>query len=252
MHVVIGFIIGIALLSGFQPIKKIPADEFVMSVASDMPVKVRQYVRPLTEIQNDRLIKQSYDYSCGSSALAALLKFQFGEDLTEKQVIHGLLRYGDVEKIQARRAFSLLDMKKFVTKLGYKGIGYKANIDDLTTLKQPGIIPIKLFGYRHFTVLKGIFKNHIFLVDPWRGHSSYTLDEFKQMWFNNVVFIVYPEKGQKQFHALQLKEEDLRFIEEDAIREVITRVNYSFSKSLSIPITDFIKEIPGEFQVYKN
>jgi len=250
MHVVIAFIIGISLFSGFIPIQSKPEKELVLPIDGTTNVKVRQYIKPLSDFQSDRLVKQAYDYSCGSSALATLLRFHFGENLTEKQVIQGMLHYGDIEKIQRRRAFSLLDMKKFVSKLGYRGVGYKAKIEDLMDLDNPGIIPIKIFNYRHFTVLKGIHKGHIFLVDPWRGHSSYSLSQFQQMWYNNVIFIIYPPKGTPKLNALVLKEEDLRYIDEDASYELLKTLN------LQIPDNrrqvDILYDVPGEHQIYKN
>jgi uncharacterized protein len=137
-------------------------------------VKVRETVTPLEDLNKHNVTKQTYDYSCGSAALATLLNFHLGEKFDERQVIQGLLRYGDSEKIAQRRAFSLLDMKRFVAVLGYKGVGYKAAYDDLSTLEQPCILPIKLFGYRHFAVFRGIYKDHVFLADPWRGNISFT------------------------------------------------------------------------------
>ncbi|MBF0450474.1 MAG: C39 family peptidase [Candidatus Magnetomorum sp.] len=250
MHVVIAFIIGISLFSGFIPIRSIPETELVMPVDGTHNVKIRGHIKPLTEFQNDRLIKQAYDYSCGSSALATLLKFHFGEHLTEKQVIQGMLHYGDIEKIQRRRAFSLLDMKKFINKIGYQGVGYKAKIEDLMELDQPGIVPIKIFNYRHFTVLKGIHKGHIFLVDPWRGHSSYSLSQFQNMWYNNVIFIIYPPKGKATIKGLVLKEADLRFIDEDATYQLLKMHDLSMQQNRMQK--DLIYDVQGEHQVYKN
>ena len=249
MHVVIAFFIGMALLNGFIPIQEIPKDEVVLPASLGSKVKIRKTIKPFTEFQDERMIKQSYDYSCGSSALATILNYHLGEKFNEKQVIQGLLRYGDAQKISQRRAFSLLDMKKFVNKLGYKGVGYKAKIDDLKTLDKPGIIPIVLFGYRHFTVLKGIYKGHIFLIDPWRGHTSYSLNEFKKMWFNNVVFMIYSNNEKNVLSCLKLREDDLRFIDEDAAKDIINSINYSFSKEL--PEIRKVYDVQGEYQVYK-
>ncbi len=48
-------------------------------------------------------------------------------------------------------------MKRFVEKLGYKGTGYKWEIEDLKTLGKPCIVPVEIFGYSHFCVFRGIF-----------------------------------------------------------------------------------------------
>ncbi len=245
MEIFIVFLLLFGLVGGEDAAKENPPGELRINPEVSNLLVIRPVVKPLSEILDERIIRQEFDYSCGSAALSTLINFYLGEKLTERQVIHGLLRYGDSEQIAERRAFSLLDMKKFVTVLGYKGVGYKAEISDLEELGKPCILPIKVFGYRHFTVFKGIYKGHVFLADPWKGHSSYTLSEFKDMWYENVLFVIYPEGG-KELNALRLKESDLRFIDED------TAYQYLFKQQplLSMPERR-IDNFPGIIQHYK-
>lgn len=214
MQILIAFIISMCIFSSFHPARVKPPGEIDFNVGTaDHPMVINERVKPLSALLDQHVIKQKYDYSCGSAALCTLLDYYLGEKLSERQVIEGLMEFGNQRKIAQRRAFSLLDMKKFVGKLGYKGVGYKAEISDLRVLKEPCIIPISLLGYRHFTVFRGIHDNHIFLADPFKGNTSYTLDDFKGMWFENVLFIVYPE-GHKEIGALRLTNDDLRYIDE--------------------------------------
>jgi len=246
MHVLAAFVIIIALYSGFHPINDAPKNELTVTTDGADRVKVRDTVVSLEDLKKQNVVQQTYDYSCGSAALATLLNFHFGENFDERQVIQGLLRHGDSEKIAQRRAFSLLDMKRFVAVLGYKGVGYKAEYEDLTTLDRPCILPIKIFGYRHFAVFRGIHKGHVFLADPWRGNISFTKDEFLEKWYQNVIFIVYPE-GAREINLLSLREGDLRFIDEDDARKII------FDPALDVkpPVDRWIDDQPGERQVYK-
>lgn len=221
MHIVIIFFIGVALLGGFYHQAETPQGEMAVVTAPGQSAKLYTTVVPASKIQHDRMVKQNYDYSCGSAALATLLNYAIGEELTEKQVITGLLRYGDKEAIITRRAFSLLDMKRFVEVLGYKGAGYKATLDDLKSLDRPCIIPVTVFDYRHFVVFKGITQGHVFVADPYWGNTSYPLAEFEAHWYRNALFMVYPKNGGREFSALRLKEEDMRFIDEDTARDTI-------------------------------
>ncbi len=214
MHIFIAFLIAVCVFAGFHPPLNKNINEIDIDVGAGYPVLIHENVKPLQEFLDRNLVHQRYDYSCGSAALATLLKYYLGEDLTELQVIRGLMRYGDKNKIMQRRAFSLLDMKKFVSKLGYKGIGYKAKIDDLYELNMPCLVPIQLLGYRHFTVLRGIKDGHVFLADPFKGNTSYALPEFESMWYENVIFVVYPKNEVKTLNALKLKDSDLRYINE--------------------------------------
>ena len=197
------------------------------------------------------LVRQEHDYSCGSAALCTLLNYFLGENLTESQVIYGLMEYGDAQKIAKRRAFSLLDMKRFVNKLGYKGVGYKATIEDMydiAELKHPCIVPIEFSGYRHFTVFRGIHGKHVFLADPFNGNSSYTLADFEDMWYENVVFMVYPE-GANTYSALELTNDDLRYIHERMIDDLILE----YGPEIAYPAQherEFFFTLPEEYLKY--
>ena len=100
------------------------------------PVELRwdTRVEPLVEQKFRNIVRQAYDYSCGSAALTTVLNFYVGRSLTERQVMEGLLHYGESERIVERRAFSMLDMKRLVTALGYPSGGFKA---DRETLQGP-------------------------------------------------------------------------------------------------------------------
>lgn len=248
MHIFFTFLIVVGLIGGIDRAKELPEGEMRISPELNEQVVIRPVITPLSAILEDRIVRQEFDYSCGSAALSTLLNFYLGEKLTERQVIHGLLRYGDSEQIAERRAFSLLDMKKFVSVLGYKGVGYKAEIVDLEELGKPCILPIKLFGYRHFTVFKGMYEGHVFLADPWKGHTSYTVEEFKNLWYENVIFVVYPE-GAREDTALQLKESDLRFIDEDTTYRILF---YDSQPVWSMPErANRIDDFPGKNQYFK-
>ncbi|MCK7511119.1 MAG: cysteine peptidase family C39 domain-containing protein [Desulfobacterales bacterium] len=144
------------MLNPFYPLQDAPPTEVRVAAGTQTtPVVLHQDLKPRAEFTDAHIVKQQYDYSCGSAALATLLNYYLGENLTERQIIEGLVEYGDKKQIEKLRAFSLLDMKRFVEKLGYKGAGYKAEIADLRTLGKPCIVPMEIFGYQHFCRLPG-------------------------------------------------------------------------------------------------
>ena len=245
MVVLAAFAILLSLTAGFYTIKDQPPSEMNLAIMDGAAGRIRPSVKPLSEIEGDHFIKQSFDFSCGSAALAILLRFYLGEKFTEKQVIQGLIQHGDSEQIARRRAFSLLDMKKFVTAIGYDGTGYKADLEDLKTLGKPCLVPIKVLEYRHFAVLRGIYRGHVFLTDPWRGDISFTLAEFKECWYDNVIFVVTPEGG-KGLSNLRLREEDLRFITEDSARQIV----FDHAPPPNGREERLIKDVPGTYQQY--
>lgn len=218
MHVLIWFVIFTSLVAGFQTEYVPPEDHtYTLIGEGDQQLKINTFMASSQELTRKNIIHQEYDYSCGASALATLLNYHLGEQLTEMQVIKGLMKYGNLQKIQERRAFSLLDMKRFVDAIGYEGNGYKAEMQNLKELDVPAVLPIEIFGYQHFVVFRGISDNRIFLADPWLGNSTYTLDAFEKMWYHKVIFMVDP-KGRPKRNMLRLTAEDMRFIDEDQAR----------------------------------
>lgn len=248
MHVLVAFLLGIALIAGYLPMKDQPKEELSLNVGvQGLPVVIKEVVRPLSEFKNDHVVKQAYDYSCGSAALATILNHYLGEKLEERQVILGMLHYGDREMIKRRRAFSLLDMKNFVNVLGYNGVGYRAETEDLRTLDMPCIVPIKILGYHHFVVFREIYKGHVFLADPSQGNISFTLSRFEDVWCENVAFVVYPN-GRKEIDALKLTEDDLRIIDLNTIENIL----FDHRRPFTTQAEHEIREMGGRYGYHKH
>jgi hypothetical protein len=184
--------------------------------SSPIELRTDTRVEPLVEQKFRNIVRQSYDYSCGSAALTTVLNFYLGRSLTERQVMEGLLHYGESERIVERRAFSMLDMKRLVTALGYPAGGFRATIDDLIDLDHPAIVPIEHAGFKHFVALRTIREGRVFIADPAVGNISFTLAQFKEKWDDNVLFIVFPG-GDKPLDYLELKEEDLRYVDDQTL-----------------------------------
>ena len=99
------FAVLVSFTSSIYPLQDQPKSEINITVPGPGSGNMRTYVNPASEIKKDHLIKQGYDFSCGSAALAIILNFYLGEKFTEKQVIQGFLHYGDTEQIRNARLF---------------------------------------------------------------------------------------------------------------------------------------------------
>lgn len=173
-------------------------------------------LEPMSQLQFRHVIRQAYDYSCGSAALTTLLDYFLGRNLEERQVMEGLLRFGEAEKIVERRGFSLLDMKRFVSALGYQSGGFRAAFDDLDELEHPAIVPIEYAGFKHFVVVREVHDERVFVADPALGNISFTRSRFEEIWDQNVLFVIFPS-GQQPRNALALSERDLRIIDDRTV-----------------------------------
>jgi len=175
-------------------------------------------VESLSVQKFNNVVRQAYDYSCGSAALTTVLDFYLGRNFQERQVMEGLLRFGETERIVQRRGFSLLDMKRLVTALGHPSGGFKAEANDLRELDHPAIAPIEYAGFKHFVVIRAVYDDRVYVADPALGNISFTMHRFLEIWDNNVLFIVFPN-GHKPASGLELREEDLRYVSDYVIAE---------------------------------
>tara|TARA_B100001250_G_scaffold122525_1_gene104045 strand:+ start:296 stop:1216 length:921 start_codon:yes stop_codon:yes gene_type:complete len=218
--ILLGSIVGFSLFSHLGQVQdRQPGDTVVrIAVAEDFQEDRVVNVEPLAAQRFKNVVRQAYDYSCGSAALTTLLNHYLGRNFQERQVMEGLLRFGETERIVQRRGFSLLDMKRLATALGHPSGGFKAEASDLEALDHPAIAPIDHAGFKHFVVIKAVYAGRVYIADPALGNISFTLSRFLDVWDNNVLFIIFPD-GQKPASGLELQTADLRFVSDYIIAE---------------------------------
>jgi predicted double-glycine peptidase len=73
-------------------------------------------------------------------------------------------------------------MTRALPLFGFKAEGFAANWDQLTRLKIPVIVYLKHRKNDHFSVLRGINKDTVFLADPSMGNRTYSRHQFLAMW----------------------------------------------------------------------
>lgn len=176
-------------------------------------------VKPLSSTQFRGVVRQAYDYSCGSAALTTLLNGYMAQNKNEREVMDGMLKYGEYDRIVQRRSFSLLDMKRYVNALGFNSNGFRGTFHDLETLDKPAIVPIAYAGFKHFVVFKTVKNGHVFVADPALGNISFTSKHFQEVWDNDIMFIITPEAGQPTNDLLVLKDSDMRIIDDATINQ---------------------------------
>jgi len=218
--ILLGSIIAFSIVNELAIIPDRKEGDIVYRVANTEPGQqdVVVNVEPLAVQRFNNVVRQAYDYSCGSAALTTVLDFYLGRNFQERQVMEGLLRFGETERIVERRGFSLLDMKRLVTALGHPSGGFKAQASDLEELDHPAIAPIEYAGFKHFVVIRAVYDGRVFVADPALGNISFTMHRFLEIWDNNVLFIVFPN-GHKPASGLELQEQDLRYVSDYIIAE---------------------------------
>jgi hypothetical protein len=156
-------------------------------------------VLSLKEIRNEGVVRQKWDISCGAAALSTLLTYQFKDNTPETDIVVWMLHRTDPARVKERHGFSLLDMKHFAQARGYSAEGFSdMSIDELASQKSAVITPIRLKGFDHFVVVKGIADGRVFLGDPGFGNVTMKTDRFQKLWKNGIVFIVHPPDERMQ------------------------------------------------------
>jgi len=165
---------------------------------SSMTVKVTS----LKERQFRSTVRQRYDYSCGSAAMATLLTYHYHDPVSEDQVFQAMWEAGDQQKIQ-REGFSLLDIKRYLENHGYSADGYEASLDKLMEVGIPAIALIRDNGYNHFVVVKGVTKSQIAVGDPSLGARVIPRAQFEKMLLNRILFVINNARDRAVFDAAQ-------------------------------------------------
>jgi predicted double-glycine peptidase len=217
---VVATLIGGAALTGRVEVAAAPKDQFELPLAVVGAGPVPQAVTiasPYSEFKFRNVVRQGFDYSCGSAALVTILNYYLDENLTEKTVMEGMLEKGEKEKIVARRAFSLLDMKRYAASLGHEAAGFRGEVKDLMALEHPAIVPIEHAGFKHFVVLRGIHNGLVYIADPATGNIVFSVEKFAAIWDAGTLFLVYPKNGQVPDLRLALTNRELGVVDFDRI-----------------------------------
>jgi len=165
-------------------------------------ISIKRKVRSYIEYKNEGLVRQRFDYSCGSSSLATILKFFFNDKVTEEEILKWILKKKGlmdkdcqgkrkekcrVEKLQELEEedfkLSFYDLAEFAKERGYRPVALALNLEELRKLKVPAIAFVKIRRNGHFTVYKGMDDKFVYLADPSFGNIKVRIGKFREMFY---------------------------------------------------------------------
>ena len=158
------------------------------------------HMTSLKEIRFRNTIRQKYDFSCGSAAVATLLTYQYGYPVDEQEAFVQMYAHGDQPKIN-REGFSLLDIKRFLQANGFDADGFQVPLEKLRQENLPAIVLIDERGYHHFVVIKGLRDGRVLVGDPARGTRSIPRAQFDAAWKNHLVFVIHNRRALARFNT---------------------------------------------------
>ncbi|MEA3314932.1 MAG: C39 family peptidase, partial [Campylobacterota bacterium] len=156
-------------------------------------------IKSWIEFKNENLTRQKYDYSCGSASLSTILKYYYDLDIGEKEILDTVLKskgydISKKEKLEdGDTSLSFLDLANYSNDKGFKAIGLALDLDELSKLKAPVILFVKIRKSEHFTIYKNMDKNYVYLADPSFGNIKVKVSKFKEMFYQRDN-LQYPGK----------------------------------------------------------
>jgi predicted double-glycine peptidase len=131
-------------------------------------------IRSWKTLRDARIVKQNFDFSCGSSSIATILNQFYGQHVSEEAVLDA------IDKGDLRATFE--DMARALPRFGFRAVGYAASFEQLTKLKMPVIVYLKYRKDDHFSVLRGINADTVWLADSSVGNRYLSRSQFLAMW----------------------------------------------------------------------
>ncbi|EHN8579966.1 C39 family peptidase [Campylobacter jejuni] len=163
-------------------------------------LKAEFIVKSYQEIKNERVIRQTYEQSCGASSLATLLNILDDRNFDELKLLKtmsGQNLYTDM--------VSFADLNDAVKKLGYESNSYQINRENLDKLVNiPVLVKIEDDPrFPHFVVIINHKGNYLQILNPSHGEYISSKSQFFSIWdrYNKggYVLIVAPKKDLKSF-----------------------------------------------------
>lgn len=139
-----------------------------------------------------RVVMQQRDYSCGAAAVATILRYYWGDDVTEEQLLVLLGEILTPQELEERieNGLALTDLRKLAVKAGYQASMGTVKFDELSKSKVPVVVGIIVNGHEHFAVYRGTDWYWVYLADPLRGNVRVRVNEFVRQWQENAILVV--------------------------------------------------------------
>jgi predicted double-glycine peptidase len=164
------------------------------------------------ELQRRNIVMQQRDYSCGAAALATLVKFYWGDPVTEETFLNAVdqvLKDPADRLDRIKNGLTITDLRRAAVAEGYLASIGKLSIQQLRESKAPLLVGIVVDEFDHFVVYRGADDYYVYLADPARGNLRLPIWEFRCIWQKNAVLVVAkPDMDPPTWSALSVRPEE--------------------------------------------
>ncbi len=144
------------------------------------------------QIKQAHIVMQKRDYSCGAAALATILVYYWGDNVTEDQILIAIEKILTPEEMKDRikKGLAISDIRRAAVEMGYLSTIGTLTFQKLTESKVPLIVGITHNKYDHFVVYRGVDCDWVYVSDPIRGNIRIPFIEFVSEWQKNAALVV--------------------------------------------------------------
>lgn len=176
------------------------------------------------ELQQRNVVMQKHEYSCGAASVATLLRYFWGDAVTEEQVLQAVMKILSADELKDRveHGLAISDLRRAAVGMGYQATIGTLTFDKLLQSRAPLVVPLRVKQFDHFVVYRGAAEGRVYLADPVRGNIRIRYAEFIEQWQKEAVLVI-AKKGAKppQFSALSVRADEVLL--QDATRQSIGR-----------------------------
>jgi predicted double-glycine peptidase len=149
-------------------------------------------IKTWNDLREENVVMQRHEYTCGAAAMATVLRYYWGDQVTENDVLAKLLKVLTPAEMQDRvkNGLSITDLRRAAEKLGYQASIGTLSFNRLTESRIPLVVPLKLKEFKHFVVYRGVADGRVYLADPVRGNVRPTVHEFLSEWQQHAVLAI--------------------------------------------------------------
>lgn len=148
-----------------------------------------------TELKYQNLTRQAYDYSCGASSISTILTQFYKTPVSELEILNQL----DLKDLMA----SFEDLANVVQYYNFNGIGIATDYENLKKLTIPAIVHLNYKRNDHFSVVRAIDDNFVYLSDSSFGNRKLSKKQFIELWqvhhndnYKGRVLLIIPKNKQ--------------------------------------------------------
>jgi uncharacterized protein len=144
------------------------------------------------QLKELHIVMQKRDYSCGAAAFATILRYYWGDNVTEEQILLEIEKILTPEEMKDRikNGLAISDLRRAAVEMGYLSTIGTLSFHELTESKVPLLVGITPNGYKHFAVYRGVDCDWVYLADPIRGNIRVSFIDFCSQWQKNAALVV--------------------------------------------------------------